>query len=73
MIWQTILIIVFLILAVLNIILFFKLWEMTNNIKDLKQFYMNDKGITEKELGNEEGLYLGQGYVDKEDKTIVIK
>ena len=32
MIWQTILIIVFLILAVLNIILFFKLWEMTNNI-----------------------------------------
>ena len=69
---EAVTVILFIILAILNTILFFKIWGMTNNIKDSKHFYMHDKGISEKEI-REEGRYLGIGYVDKEDKTIVIK
>jgi uncharacterized membrane protein len=69
---ETVSIFIFIIVAILNVILFFKIWGMTNNIKDLKHLYMHDKGITEKEI-REEGRYLGIGYVDKEDKRILIK
>ena len=69
---ETVTIFLFIILAILNTILFFKVLGMTNNIRDLKHFYMHDKGITEKEI-REEDKYLGFGYVDKDDKKILIK
>ena len=33
------------IFAILNIILFFKIWGMTNNIKLLTSIYRHEKGI----------------------------
>ena len=37
--------ILLIILAILNLILFFKIWGMTNNVKTLLKFYIHEKGI----------------------------
>lgn len=60
------------IVVILNITLFYKIWVMTNNIQDLKKFYMHDKGIEKKELKDDEGYTFGWAYVDKDGKQIKI-
>jgi hypothetical protein len=36
---------ILLVVAVLNIILFFKIWGMINNVKRIMSFYMHKNGI----------------------------
>ena len=42
---NTFFITILLVVALLNIILFFKVWGMTNNIKSIMSFYIHEKGI----------------------------
>ena len=42
---NTFFIVILLVVALLNIILFFKVWGMTNNIKSIMSFYIHEKGI----------------------------
>jgi len=58
------------IVLILNITLFYKVWVMTNNIQDLKKFYMHDKCIEKKELKDEDGYSFGWAHVDKDGKKI---
>ena len=37
--------VILLVVALLNIILFFKVWGMTNNVKSIMSFYIHEKGI----------------------------
>ena len=37
--------VILLVVALLNIILFFKVWGMTNNVKRIMSFYIHEKGI----------------------------
>ena len=55
--------------VILNIILFFKVWGMTNNIKELKHFYMRDKGISMK---TDEDDVTQKTYYDKSGNAIEI-
>jgi hypothetical protein len=58
-----------LIVCILNIILFFKIWGMTNDIKKLVSFYMHENGITFKK----ESELVDGVPVDKDGKHILIK
>ena len=39
------LLVILLVVALLNIILFFKVWGMTNNVKSIMSFYIHEQGI----------------------------
>ncbi|MDA9044895.1 hypothetical protein N9H95_03235 [Gammaproteobacteria bacterium] len=52
------------VLTILNIILFFKVWGMTNDIKFLTNSYIHEKGITTERKNYEDY------YVDKDGKRI---
>ena len=56
--------------VILNIILFFKIWGMTNNIKLLTNIYVHDKGIKEIEITDESGVAIGFGIADKDGNQI---
>jgi len=58
---------------VLNIILFFKVWGMTNNIKLLTSIYRYDKGIKKAKIFDEKGSYRGFGFVDKDGNQIKVQ
>ena len=58
-----------LIVCILNIVLFFKIWGMTNDIKKLVSFYMHENGITFKK----ESELVDGVPVDKDGKHILIK
>ncbi|MDC0368027.1 hypothetical protein OAM91_04475 [Gammaproteobacteria bacterium] len=60
------LIIILIICAVLNTILFFKIWAMTNNIEHFTFFYMHEKGIA---LDRKRRDVKGH-FIDKEGKEI---
>ena len=62
---ESYLILILLVVALFNIILFFKVWGMTNNIRLLTELYIHDKGIKEKDVKQ-----LGRWYVDKEGNDI---
>jgi len=58
--------ILLIILAILNLILFFKIWGMTNNVKTLLKFYIHEKGIK-----IEEGsTFIKKWYLDKDGNEI---
>ena len=42
---NTFFIVILLVVALLNIILFFKVWGMNNNVKSIMSFYIHEKGI----------------------------
>jgi len=56
--------------VILNIILFFKIWGMTNNIKLLTKIYVHDKGIKEIDITDEDGDVIGRGFADKDGNQI---
>lgn len=56
--------------VILNIILFFKIWGMTNNIKLLTNIYVHDKGIKEIDITDEDGVAIGTGLADKDGNQI---
>ena len=56
--------------VILNIILFFKIWGMTNNIKLLTNIYLHDKGIKEIDITDEDGVAIGTGLADKDGNQI---
>jgi len=58
-----------LIVCILNIVLFFKIWGMTNNISKFLSFYMHENGITYKK----EHELTDAVPVDKNGKQILIK
>ena len=58
-----------LIVCILNIVLFFKIWGMTNDIKKLVSFYMHENGISFKK----ESELVDGVPVDKDGKHILIK
>ena len=37
--------VILLVVALMNIILFFKVWGMTDNVKSIMSFYIHEKGI----------------------------
>jgi hypothetical protein len=53
--------------VILNIILFFKLWGMTINVKKLVSFYMHENSITVDKAKSDS---LDTVYADKEGKEI---
>ena len=59
--------------VILNIILFFKIWGMTNNIKLLTNIYVHDKGIKEIEITDNDGVAIGRGIADKDGNQIKIR
>ena len=63
--------VIFVIANILNLILFFKVWGMTNDVRHFLKFYIDDKGITLTEVENYEnsGVSLKQ-YKNKEGKII---
>jgi len=63
--------VIFVIANILNLILFFKVWGMTNDIRHFLKFYIDDKGITLTEVENYEnsGVSLKQ-YKNKDGKII---
>ena len=58
--------ILLIILAILNLILFFKIWGMTNNVKTLLQIYMHEKGIKIADGSNS----IDKWYLDKDGNEI---
>ena len=48
--FQILILLIIITVVILNIILFFKVWGMTNNIKLLTSIYRHDKGIEEEEI-----------------------
>ncbi|MFL2707432.1 MAG: hypothetical protein ACJ0FW_01065 [Gammaproteobacteria bacterium] len=70
---STLIILTIIIFAVLNIILFFKIWGMTNNIKLITGLYINQKGIKEEQIRDEQGNFKGYGFVDKDGNQIKIR
>ena len=65
--WQILL----LIGCILNFILFFKVWGMTNDIRRFLKFYMDDKGITltKTETYKNSGA-IEKAYVNKDGKEL---
>ena len=64
-IWYWVIVVIWgLVLTILNIILFFKIWGMTNDIKFLTNSYIHEKGITTERKNYEDY------YVDKDGKRI---
>ena len=61
------------IFAILNIILFFKIWGMTNNIKLLTSIYRHEKGIHKADVFDEKGNYRGIGFLDKDGNQIKVQ
>ena len=61
------------IFAILNIILFFKIWGMTNNIKLLASIYRHEKGIYKEDVFDENGNYQGIGFLDKDGNQIKVQ
>ena len=61
------------IFAILNIILFFKIWGMTNNIKLLTSIYRHEKGIHKTDVFDEKGNYRGIGFLDKDGNQIKVQ
>ncbi|MDA0753964.1 MAG: hypothetical protein O3A49_04735 [Candidatus Marinimicrobia bacterium] len=59
------LILILVVVALFNIILFFKVWGMTNNVKRLMHFYMHENGIKLK-IDN----LKGESFIDKDGKEI---
>lgn len=59
--------------VILNIILFFKIWGMTNNIKLLTNIYVHDKGIKEIEITDNDGVAIGRDIADKDGNQIKIR
>ena len=55
---------VLIIACILNFILFFKIWGMTNNLKRFLNFYVHEKGFTKKREG------LDEYFIDKEGRNI---
>ena len=66
----SLIILISIIVVILNIILFFKIWGMTNNIKLLTNIYLHDKGIKEIEITDESGVAIGLGIADKDGNQI---
>ena len=66
----SLIILISIIVVILNIILFFKIWGMTNNIKLLTNIYLHDKGIKEIEITDESGVAIGLGIADKDGSQI---
>ena len=60
--------IIIIIFSILNIILFFKIWGMTTNIKQLKNFYMHENGIV-----HDTSKTVAGHFADKEGNKIDIK
>ena len=57
--------IILIVVAILNIILFFKIWEMTNNVKRIMSFYMHKNGIKTK-LDGTSAVYKDKDHNDIE-------
>jgi hypothetical protein len=55
---------------ILNVILFFKIWGMTNNIKLALAVYMDDKDITVLEVDYGNNGVLKKQYLNKDGKHI---
>ncbi len=68
-----ILLIIIIPIIILNIILFFKIWGMTNNIKLLTSIYRHEKGIKKGDIFDEKGNYGGVGFVDKDGNQIKVQ
>tara|TARA_B100001059_G_C17756157_1_gene540025 strand:- start:220 stop:441 length:222 start_codon:yes stop_codon:yes gene_type:complete len=69
---QFLILLIIITVVTLNIILFFKIWGMTNNIKLLTNIYMHDKGIKEIDIKDEAGVAIGIGFADKDGNQIKI-
>lgn len=65
---NTLILILIIVVAILNIMLFFKIWGMTNNIKILTNFYMLEKGIKVNGMAKN----LNEQYQDKNGNNIKI-
>jgi len=65
---NTLILILIIVVAILNIMLFFKIWGMTNNIKILTNFYMLEKGIKVNGMAKN----LNEQYQDKDGNNIKI-
>lgn len=65
---NTFILILIIVVAILNIMLFFKIWGMTNNIKILTNFYMLEKGIKVNGMAKN----LNEQYQDKDGNNIRI-
>ena len=61
------------IVLILNIILFFKIWGMTNNIKLLTSIYRHEKGINKGDIFDENGNFRGIGFLDKDGNQIKVQ
>ena len=68
--FQILILLIIITVVILNIILFFKVWGMTNNIKLLTNIYLHDKGIKEIEITDESGVAIGLGIADKDGNQI---
>ena len=64
---DTFFIVILLIVALLNIILFFKVWGMTNNVKRIMSFYIHKNGI---KLTDDGTTSSNEWFVDKDGKKI---
>ena len=71
--FQILILLIVITVVVLNIILFFKVWGMTNNIKLLTSIYRHDKGIEEEEIKDELGNITGYWLVDKDGNEIKVR
>jgi hypothetical protein len=59
--------VIILIVAMFNIILFFKIWGMTNNVKRIMSFYIHKNGIKLTDDGTTSG---NEWFVDKDGNKI---
>ena len=71
--FQILILLIIITVVILNIILFFKVWGMTNNIKLLTSIYRHDKGIKEEEIKDELGSITGYWLVDKDGNEIKVR
>ena len=62
---SAILFLLLIVIGFLNIILFFKIWGMTSNIKLLTELYIHDKGIKELKTS------IGHTFIDKDGNNII--
>ena len=65
---NTLILILIIVVAILNIMLFFKIWGMTHNIKILTNFYMLEKGIKVNGMAKN----LNEQYQDQDGNNIKI-
>ncbi len=58
---------VIIVFGILQIILFFKIWSMTNNVKEIKNKVVKNNYLTSIVLDDKKGIkeYLGKKYTDK--------